>query len=123
MISGQLTPTPQKSKDMRLDSSLNTTLGGSLVDLPNAECTERTGERETLVSEEGPQRTLEITGEGISDTRVKTKPASTVRETPRRIQRAREASREEAIESTQQFFATVDERNRGNITGVIFGNV
>ena len=48
---------------------------------------------------------------------LKTRPESNTREAPRRIQRTREASREEAIASTQQFFAAVDERNRNNSTG------
>ena len=47
---------------------------------------------------------------------MKVKPESNVREAPRRIQRTREASREDAIASTQQFFATVNERNRSNTT-------
>ena len=33
-------------------------------------------------------------------------------ESPRRIQRTREASREDAIASTRQFFASVNEQNR-----------
>ena len=49
----------------------------------------------------------------IPDTCVKTVPESTVKEAPRIIQRIKEASREEAITSTQQFFATVDQRNTG----------
>ena len=36
-----------------------------------------------------------------------------MREAPRRIQRTREESREDAIASTHQFFAVVHERNRG----------
>ena len=36
-----------------------------------------------------------------------------MREAPRRIQRTREASREDVIASTHQFFAVVHERNRG----------
>ena len=47
---------------------------------------------------------------------LKVQPESHVRETPRRIQRTREASREDAIASTRQFFATVNERNRGTTT-------
>ena len=54
--------------------------------------------------------------EETPDTHLKVKPESNIREAPRRIQRTREASREDAITSTQQFFATVNERNRGNIT-------
>ena len=55
---------------------------------------------------------------GLPDTHLKARPGGNTREAPRRIQRTREASREEAIVSTQQFFATVDERNRNNSTGV-----
>ena len=36
-----------------------------------------------------------------------------MRETPRRIQRTREAGREDALASTQQFFTMVHERSRG----------
>ena len=53
----------------------------------------------------------------IPDTCVKTKPESTMREAPRLIQRTKEASREEAIASTQQFFATMDRRNSNISTG------
>ena len=53
----------------------------------------------------------------IPDTHVKTVPVSTTREVPRVIQRTKEASKEEAIASTQQFFATVDKRNTNMSTG------
>ena len=53
----------------------------------------------------------------IPDTCVKTVPESTTREAPRVIQRTKEASREEAIASTQQFFAAVDKRNTNISTG------
>ena len=43
---------------------------------------------------------------------MKTKTESNKREAPRRIQRAREASREDAIAATHQFFAVVHERSR-----------
>ena len=59
---------------------------------------------------------FETSIEGTPDTHLKVKPESNVRETPRRIQRTREASREDAIASTRQFFATVNERNRSNTT-------
>ena len=53
-----------------------------------------------------------------SDTHLKLIPESNIRETPRRIQRTKEASREDAIVLTQQFFATVHERSRGvNVEG------
>ena len=42
-------------------------------------------------------------------------PEGNVRESPRRIQRTKEASREDAIASTGQFFALVNKRNRGTM--------
>ena len=113
-IDGHLTPTSPKPKDMRLEPSLNVMLEGSLSDLPNAvKNTEETRERELQISEERPQRTpFETPIEGSPETRVKTKTESNIREAPRRIQRTREASREDVIASTCQFFAVVHERNR-----------
>ena len=99
---------------MRLDPSLNLTLEGSLNDLPAAVGNiEETREREQKHAPERrlPEAPLENTIEGIHDTHPKSKPESHTKEVPRRIQRTREVSREEAIASTQQFFATVDERN------------
>ena len=90
---------------------------GSLGDLPTAVNTEEAREREHQVLEERPQEApFKTSIEGTPDTHLKVKPESNVRETPRRIQRTREASREDAIASTQQFFATVNERNRSNTT-------
>ena len=60
---------------------------------------------------------LENTIERIHDTHPKSKPESHTKEVPRRIQRMREVSKEEAITSTQQFFAAVDERNQKISTG------
>ena len=51
----------------------------------------------------------------IPDTHVKTVPKSSMREAPRIIQRTKEASREEAIATTQQFFAAV-ERGNASVT-------
>ena len=53
----------------------------------------------------------------IPDTHVKTVPESSRREAPRIIQRTKEASREEAIASAQQFFAVVDRRNASITAG------
>ena len=53
----------------------------------------------------------------IPDTCVKTVPESSTREASRIIQRTKEASREEAIASTQQFFAAVDSRNANVSSG------
>ena len=58
-----------------------------------------------------PGSPLEDTIEGIHDTHPKSKPESHTKEVPRRIQGTREVRKEEAIASTQQFFATADERN------------
>ena len=51
----------------------------------------------------------------IPDTRVKTVPESSMKEAPRIIQRTKEASREEAIATTRQFFAAV-EREDASVT-------
>ena len=53
----------------------------------------------------------------IPNTCVKTVPESPTRETPRVIQRTKEASREEALATTQQFFAAVDRRNASVTAG------
>ena len=109
---------------MRLDPSLNVTPEGSLVDLPAAVGNmAEDRERKKQLPEEGLQGSpFETANMGISDKCVKTKPESTIREAPRVIQRTREASREEAIASMQQFFAAVDKRNRnisiGSPTGI-----
>ena len=118
-----MTPTMPKHEDMRLDLSLNVTPEGSLADLLTAVghmVEDR--ERKNQFPEERPQGTpSETANVGISDTQLKTKLESNIREAPRRIQRTREASREEALASTQQFFATVDERNRNKSTGRSIG--
>ena len=98
---------------MRLEPSLNVMPEGSLGDLPNAVNAEETREREHQIPEERRQRTpFETPIEGSPETHVKAKSEGNIREAPRRIQRTREASREDAIASTHQFFAVVHERNR-----------
>ena len=90
---------------MRLDPSLNLTLEGSLGDLlATLGNTEEAREREYQAPEERPQGTpFKIANEGIPDTHLKVGPESHIKEAPRRIQRTREVSREEAIASTGQF--------------------
>ena len=101
-IGGHLMPTTPRHEDMRLEPSLNVTPEGSLVDIPAA--VDR--ERKNQVSEEGPLGTSsETTYMEIPDTCVKTMPESKTREAPRIIQRTKEASREEALALTRQFFA------------------
>ena len=101
---------------MRLDPSLHVTPEGSLNDLPAAVSAEEAREGGTQVPEEKTQGTpFKTSTKETSDTHLKLIPKSNMRETPSRIQRAREASREDAITSTQQFFATVHEKSRGAI--------
>ena len=112
-VDGHLTITSPKPEDMRLEPSLNVMLEASLGDLPNAVNAEETREREHQIPEERPQATpFETPIEGSPETDVKAKSEGNMREIPRRIQRTREASREDAIASTRQFFAVVYERNR-----------
>ena len=100
-ISGHLTPTSPTHEDMRLDPSLNIMPEGSLDDLPTTVSTEETRERDHQVPDERPQGApFKTSIEGTPDTLLKVNPESNIRETPRRIQRTREASREDAIAST-----------------------
>ena len=95
-------PTTPRHEDMRLDPSLNVTPEGPLGDLLAA-----VGHvEEDRVGEHQPPRersqgaSSETANVGISDTHLKTKPESDTREAPQRIQRTREASREDALAST-----------------------
>ena len=114
-IEGCLTPNTPRSEDMRLEPSLTVTPEGSLADIPTVV------KRETR--EQVPERDLlgtssETTYMEISDTHVKAIHKSPTSEVPKSIQRTKEASRAEALVSTQQFFAAVD---RGNVN-VPMGN-
>ena len=74
--------------------------------------------RKEKAKEEGQLETSsETTYMEIPNTCVKRVPEGSSREAPRIIQRTKEASREEVIASTQQFFAAVDRRNASIITG------
>ena len=79
---------------MRMDLTLNVTPEGSLCDLPAAVG----GTEETV---ETPETQL----------KVATERGPTQVESPRRIERTREASREDVIPSTRHFFATVNRQN------------
>ena len=103
-----------RGEDMRLEPSLNVTPEGSLADIATA--VER--EKKSHVPEEGQLGTSsETMYMEIPNTHVKTVPKSPTREAPRIIQRTKEASRKEAIASTWQFFAAVDQRNASITTG------
>ena len=93
-------PTTPRHEDKRLDPSLNVTPEGSLGDLLAA-IGHMEEDRENQFPEERPQGApSETANTSISDTHLKTKPKSNIREAPRRIQRTREASREDALVST-----------------------
>ena len=96
--SGHLTPMSPRHEDMRLDPSLHVTPEGSLNDLPTAVSTEETKERENRVPEEKTQGTpFKTSVKETSDTCQKLPPEDNMREILRRIQRTREASREDAL--------------------------
>ena len=105
---------------MRMDSTLNVTQEGSLGDLPaTVGGVGETREGTHQFSEERPQdgspSTNIITStEETPKTLLKVVPERNLTkvESPRRIQRTREASREDAIASPRQFFASVNEENR-----------
>ena len=119
-ISGHLTPTSSRHEDMRLDLTLNVTPEVSLGDLPAVVGgMEEAREGTHQVSEErlqgGPFTNVKTLIEGTPKTFLKVASERNVVESPRKIQRTREASREDAITSTRQCFASVNERKRGTM--------
>ena len=119
-IDGCLTPHTPRSEDMKLEPSLNVTPEGSLVDIP------------TIVKRETREQVLEGEMLGTSsekaymefpNTSVKTIPKDPILGVPKSLQGTKEASRAEALASTLQFFAAVDQRNmnvpaRNQVTSV-----
>ena len=93
---------------------------GSLVDIPTVvrrETREQVPERETLGT------SSETAYMEFPNTQVKTIPKDPVSGVPKSLQGTKEASRVEALASTQQFFAAVDQRNmnvpiRNQVTSV-----
>ena len=135
-ISGHLTLTPPSHENMRMDTTLNVTPEGSLGNLPAAVGgVEENREGTHPVSEErlqdgGPSTNIASTEE-TPETLLKVAPerGQIPVESPRRIERTREASREDAIASTRHFFAIANEQNRAttelpteSTTGVSGGN-
>ena len=118
-VSGHLMLTPPKHEDMRMDLMLDITPEGSLSDLPAAVGgVEEAREGTHQVSEEklqygSPSPNAMISTEETPDTPLKVAPGRNLIqvESPRRIKRTRETSREDAIASTRQFFASVNEQN------------
>ena len=107
-IEGCLTPHTPRSEDMKLEPSLNVTPEGSLVDIPTVvrrETREQVPEREMLGT------SSETAYMEFPNTQVKTIPKDPVSGVPKSLQGTKEASRAEALASTRQFFAAVDQRN------------
>ena len=107
-IEGCLTPNTPRGEDMKLEPSLNVTPEGSLADIPTVikrETREQVPEGDLLGT------SSETTYMEIPNTHTKTIHKSSTSEVPKSIQGTKEASRAEALASTQQFFAAVDRRN------------
>ena len=101
-IGGCLMPTTPMHEDTRITPERSLTSPPAIADR----------EQNSQLPDEGLLGTsLETAYMEIPDTRTKTVLDEMTRETPRIIQRTKEASRKEAIASTRQFFATVDRRN------------
>ena len=107
-IEGHLTPSTPRSEDMRLEPTLNVTPKGSLVDIPTVIKRET---REQVQEEILLGMSSETTYMEIPNTRVKTIHKDPTLGVPKSLQGMKEASRAEALASTQQFFAAVDRRN------------
>ena len=107
-IKGCLTPHTPRSEDMKLEPSLNVTPEGSLVDIPTVvrrETKEQVPEGETLGT------SSETAYMEFPNTQVKTISKDPITGVPKSLQGTKEASRVEALASTQQFFAAADQRN------------
>ena len=126
-VSGHLMLTPPKHEAMRMDSTLDVTPEGSLSDLPAAvggveEARKELGiykASEKKLQDGSPSTNTMTSTEETPDTLLKVAPGRNLGEQglnqvepPRRIHRTREGSREDAIASTRQFFASVNEQNR-----------
>ena len=101
-------PNTPRSEDMRLEPSLNVTPEGSLVDIPTVikrETGRQVPEGELLGT------SSETAYMEIPNTHVKAIHKDPIPGVLKSIQGTKEASREEALASTQQFFAAVGRRN------------
>ena len=115
-----LNPNTPRSEDTRIEPSLNVTPEGSLVDIPTVikrEIREQVPEGDLLGT------SSETTYMEIPNTRAKTIHKSPTSEVPKSLLGPKEANREEALVSTQQFFAAVGRRNvnvpaRNQITSI-----
>ena len=116
-ISGHLTLTPPRHEDMRMDLTLNITPEESLGNLPTAVgVIEETREVTQQISDDkrSPSSNVITSTAETPETHLKvaTERSSSQVESPRRIERTREASKEDAIALTRHFFASVNGQNR-----------
>ena len=116
-ISGYLTPAPPRHEDMRMNSTLNITPEGSFGDLPApVGGVEETREGTCHISgdERSPFSNVITSTEETPKTHLKvaTERNLTQVEFPRRIQRTREASREDTIALSRHFYASVNRENK-----------
>ena len=107
-IEGCLTPHTPRSEVMKLEPSLNVTPEGSLVDIPTVVKRET---REQVLEGEMLGTSSETVYMEFPNTQVKTIPKDPISGVPKSLQGTKEASRAEALATTQQFFAAVDQRN------------
>ena len=103
-----MTPHTPRSDDMKLEPSLNVTPEGSLVDIPTVV---RRETREQVPEGEILGTSSETTYMEFPNTQVKTVPKEPISGVPKTLQGTKESSRAEALASTQQFFAAIDQRN------------
>ena len=102
---------------MGMDSTLNVTPEGSLGDLPAAVGgTEETREGTQQIPDDKRSPSSNVIPSAVetpeTHLKVATERSSTQVESSRRIERTREASRDDAIASTRHFLATVNGQNR-----------
>ena len=126
-VSGHLKETSPKCEDMRMDSTLDVTPEGSLGDIPAAMGgveepvrelkTHQTSKKK--LQDGSPSINVETSTEETPNTPVKVAPGRNLSEQglsqvepPRRIHRTKEASREDVVYLTRQFFASVNEQNQ-----------
>ena len=119
-IEGCLTPHTPRSEDMKLEPTLNVTPEGSLVYIPTVV---RREIREQVPDGEMLGMSSETAYMEFPSTQVQTIPKDPISGIPKSLQGTKEASRAEALASTRQFFAAVDQRNmniptRNQVTSV-----
>ena len=105
-IEGHLTPNTPRSEDMKLEPSLNVTPEGSVSDIPAVIKRKMREQVPDLLGTSSETTYMEM-----PNTHVKTVHESPTQGVPKTIQGTKEASRAEALASTQKCFAAVDKRN------------